>query len=98
MNKKPELQSKGMGIGLFDLVFPFLIPIKGITWIGQKIKEMAENELTDKSKIQEELLNLQMRFEMDEISKEEYEKKEAKLLERFEAIRKYEEEKSEEID
>lgn len=93
MEKKPESQSKSMGIGLLDLLFPFLIPIKGVAWIGQIIKDQAESELTDKSKVQEELLNLQMRFEMDEISEEEYEKKEAKLLERLEAIRKYEEEK-----
>lgn len=93
MEKKPKSQSKSMGIGLLDLLFPFLIPIKGVAWIGQKIKDQAESELTDKSKVQEELLNLQMRFEMNEISEEEYEKKEAKLLERLEAIRKYEEEK-----
>ena len=94
MSKKPGSQSKGAGFGLFDLVFPFLIPIKGVTWIGQKLMEQAESELTDRSKVQEELLNLQMRFEMDEISEEEYEKKETKLLAELEAIRKYEEEKS----
>jgi len=94
MKDKPESQYKGMGIGLLDLVFPILIPIKGVAWIGQKLKEHAETELTDKSKIQEELLNLQMRFDMGEIGEEEYEKKEVKLLGRFEAIRKYEEEKT----
>jgi len=94
VEKKPESQSKGIGIGLFDLVFPFLIPIKGVAWIGQKLKDQAETEITDKSKVQEELLDLQMRFEMDEISEEEYEKKEAELLEKLEAIRKYEEEKT----
>lgn len=92
MSKKPGSQSKGMSIGLLDLVFPFFIPIKGIAWIGQKLKDQAEAEFMDKSKVNEELLNLQMRFEMDEISEEEYEKKETKLLERLEAIRKYEEE------
>lgn len=55
---------------------------------------MAEEEITDKSKVQEELLDLQMRFEMDEVSEEEYKKKETKLLERLEAIRKYEEERN----
>ena len=93
MEKKSESQSKGMGIGLLDIVFPFLLPIKGVTWIGQKLREQAESEITDKSRVHEELLNLQMRFERDEINEEEYAKQEEKLLQRLEAIRKYEEEK-----
>jgi len=93
MEKNPENQSKGMGIGLLDIVFPLLLPLKGITWIGQVLREQAESEITDKSRVQEELLNLQMRFEMDEINEEEYAKQEEKFLERLEAIRKYEEEK-----
>ncbi|MDI6889673.1 MAG: gas vesicle protein GvpG [Thermodesulfovibrionales bacterium] len=83
----------GLGFGLLDVVFPFLIPVKGVVWIGKKLKETADAEITDKSKVQEELLELQMRFEMGEIGEEEYEKKESKLLERLEAIRKYEERK-----
>ena len=93
MEKKSESQSKGMGIGLLDLVFPFLIPVKGIVWMSQKLKEQAESEITDRSKVQEELLNLQMRFEMEKITEEEYAKEETELLERLEAIRKYEEDK-----
>jgi len=86
-------ESKGGGFTLLDLALPFLMPVKGIIWIGNKLKETADAEITDKSKVQEELLNLQMRFEMEEVSEEEYQKKETKLLERLEAIRKYEEEK-----
>lgn len=78
--------------GLIDILFPPLIPIKGVAWIGEKLKEKAEAELTDESKVQEELLELQMRFETDEITEEEYERKEAKLMEKLEVIRKYKEE------
>lgn len=78
--------------GLIDILFPLLIPIKGVAWIGEKLKENAEAESTDESKVQEELLELQIRFEMDEITEEEYEKKEAKLMEKLEAIRRYKEE------
>lgn len=94
MEKRPGYRSKGMGLGLFDLLFPFLIPIKGVAWLGQKLMEQAESELTDKSRVQEELLNLQTRLEMDEISEEEYKKKEAELMERLETIRKFKEEKT----
>ncbi|MBU4312822.1 MAG: gas vesicle protein GvpG [Candidatus Omnitrophica bacterium] len=86
-------EKEGWGFSLLDVVFPFLIPVKGVMWIGNKLKETADVEITDKSKVQEELLDLQMRFEMGEVSEEEYKKKENKLLERLEAIRKYEEKK-----
>lgn len=90
---KVKANTEDLNIGLFDIVFPIFLPIKGIHFIAKKLSDMAEEDLTDISKIQEELLDLQMRYEMDEISEEEYNKKEAKLLERLEAIRKYEEEK-----
>ena len=93
MKKQNKEEAKGMGFGLLDVVFPFLIPVKGVVWIGNKLKETADAELTDKSKVQEDLLNLQMRFEMEEITSEEYKKQEDKLIARLEAIRKYEEEK-----
>ena len=86
-------EKEGWGFSLLDVVFPFFIPVKGVVWIGKKFKETADAEITDKSKVQEDLLDLQMRFEMGEVNEEEYKKKESKLLDRLEAIRKYEEEK-----
>lgn len=68
-----------------------LSPITLIKWIAEKIKEAAEEEMTDESKVQGEILELQMLYEIDEITEEEYQKKEAKLMERLEAIRKYKE-------
>ena len=93
--KKETIESRKVAnfSGLADILFPFLLPIKGTAWIGEKIKEAAEAEFTDKSKVQEELLKLQMLFDMDEISEKEFKKKEEKLIEKFEMIKKYEEEK-----
>lgn len=87
MAKKEELP-----FGLGDLIFPFLIPIKGLAWIAEKLKETAEVELYDEGKVKEELFNLQMRLEAGEISEEEYNKKEPEILERLEAVRKHKEE------
>ena len=91
--RKVRDEDEGWGVGLLDIVFPFLLPAKGTIWIAKKLKQTAEAEITDKSKVQEDLLDLQMRFEMGEVDEEEYNKREEKLLERLEAIRKYEEEK-----
>lgn len=92
--KKAALKSKKeINFSLTDILFPFLLPIKGVAWIGEKVKNAAEMEFTDRSKVQEDLLNLQMLFDMDEISEEEFKRKEEKLLDKLETIRKYEEER-----
>lgn len=78
-----------MAFILDDILFS---PIKFTIWLGEKLKDAAYQEMTDESKIHEELLQLQMRFEMDEISEEAYEKQEAQLMQQLERIRKLKEE------
>ncbi len=63
-----------------------LAPLKGIIWLGQKINEVAERELSDEGRIKEKLMELQLRFELDEISEDEYNKQEKELLARLDAI------------
>jgi hypothetical protein len=67
-------------------------PIKLTVWLGEKLRDAAYDEVTDESKIHEGLLHLQMQFEMDEISEEEYERQETRLMEQLEMIRKMKEE------
>ena len=69
-----------------------LSPLKLTIWLGKKLRESAYEEMTDESKIHEELLQLQMRYEMEEIDDEKYETEETKLMERLESIRKMKEE------
>jgi len=69
-----------------------LLPIKPVIWIAKKINEVAEKELSDEGRIKEKLMELQMRFELDEITEEEYKKQEKELLERLDTIRKTKEE------
>jgi len=63
-----------------------------VVWLGKKIDELIEKEISDEGKIKETLMKLQLEFEMDEISEEEYERQEKELLERLDAIRKEKEE------
>ncbi len=65
-----------------------LAPLNGVIWLGKKINEVAEKEFSDEGLIKEKLMQAQLRFEMDEISEEEYNKQEAELLARLDAIRK----------
>lgn len=71
-----------------------LAPLKGVIWLGKKINEVAERELSDEGRIKEKLMELQTRFELDEISEEEYKKQENELLARLDAIRKQKEEEA----
>lgn len=71
-----------------DILFS---PLKGLIWLGVKLKEITDRELSDEGIIKERLMKLQLDFELDEISEEEYIKKEKELLERLDAIRTEEE-------
>ena len=70
-----------------------LAPCKLVHWIGKKLYERGEEELTDESVIRQELLQAQMRFELDEISEEEYRDREDALMRRLEEIREYKEQR-----
>lgn len=74
-----------------------LLPVKGFFGIFKKIHEMAERELSDEDYIRERLMELQLRFELDEISEEEYNKQEKELLARLDAARGANEEEKEEV-
>jgi len=102
--KEPKTKIKkkddDMNIGLLDLLWPILplpfFPMKGCIWISKKLRKTAQEERTDRASIQEELLELQMRYEIGEIDDEEYTQKEAALVDRLEEIRKLQEEQEEE--
>ncbi|MDP3016884.1 MAG: gas vesicle protein GvpG [Deltaproteobacteria bacterium] len=69
-----------------------LLPFKGFIGIFKKIHEMAEKEFSDEDYIRERLMELQLKFELDEISEEEYTRQEKELMARLDAIRKAKEE------
>lgn len=71
-----------------------LAPIKGIKWVGEKLREVADKELYDEDKIREELMTLQARLDMGEIREEEYAAREKDLLERINEIQRRKEEGS----
>ena len=66
----------------------FLAPLNGVVWLGEKINEIVEREISDEGKIKEQLMKLQLRFELDEMNEDEYMKEEGKLLVWLDAIRK----------
>ena len=64
-----------------------LAPVNGFKFILSQIQKIADKELNDDTVIKEQLLELQMRLELDEISEDEYREREAELFARLRAIR-----------
>ena len=64
-----------------------LAPLKGVIFIAEKINEVIQKETSDEGAIKERLMSLQLKFEMDEISEEEYDEREDELLKLLENIR-----------
>lgn len=101
--KKPKRKYKkkdDLKLGLFDLLWPILplpfLPMKGCIWIAKRLRKTAHEERTDRASVQEDMLELQMRYEIGEIDDEEYAEMEAALVDRLEEIRKLQEEQEEE--
>ena len=66
---------------MFILDDIILAPIKGVYSLVKIIHDQMEEELYDPDKIQQELMQLQLQFEMDQIDEETYDEQEAALLE-----------------
>jgi len=63
-----------------------LSPLRGIIWLSEKVNDMAQNEMSDEGLVKERLMELQLRFELDEIDEETYTRQEKALLERLHAM------------
>ena len=75
-------------MGLLELlVLPVWAPLRGIIWIGEKVAEQADHELEDETDLREQLTLLELRYDLEEISEEEYLAAEEALLARIEAVR-----------
>lgn len=64
-----------------------MVIIKGLIFIAKKIDELVQREVSDEGRIKERLMALQLKFEMDEITVEEYDRQEQELLGLIENIR-----------
>jgi hypothetical protein len=60
--------------------------LKGLLRVFEEIAERAERELYDEDAVQAELMALYMKLETGAISEEEFEEREAELVERLEEI------------
>src|SRR6478672_13838185 len=64
-----------------------LAPVNGFKFILGQIQKMANQELNDDTLIKEQLLELQMRLELEEVSDEEFREQEAEIFARLRALK-----------
>lgn len=55
--------------------------------MANKINDVVEKETSDEGTVKERLMALQLRFELDEIDEDEYDRQEDELLQKLEKIR-----------
>jgi hypothetical protein len=71
---------------MFLLDSILLAPLKGVMWLGQKINDVVDQELNDPGQVKDDLLALQMQFEMSQITEQEYTEKERDLLDKLDRL------------
>lgn len=88
-----EYEEKQGGDLLTDiLTFPVLGIPRMFHWVVKRIAEVAEEDEMDEGKLQGDLLELQMRYELGEIDDDEYAEQETAILDKLSAIRRAKEE------
>jgi hypothetical protein len=64
-----------------------LAPISGFKFILNQIQKVVDQELNDEQVIKHQLLELQMKLELEEISEEDYKEQERELFGRLREIK-----------
>jgi len=83
-------------MNLLDLfAWPLTAPLKGVTWIANKIAEQAEKELYNEDAVRGKLLELELAFDLGEISEKDYDAVEKALLDQLRLIRERQAEEAE---
>ena len=80
-----------MGLLSKLLFFPVAGPVAGIRWTLGQVQRVAEQELTDDTKIKNDLMELQLRLELGEIDEAEYKRAEAVLMQQLRDAREWRE-------
>jgi hypothetical protein len=73
------------------LFFPVAGPVAGIRWTLGQVQRVAEQELTDDTRIKNDLMELQLRLELGDIDEVEYAKAEAVLMQQLRDVREWRE-------
>ena len=68
------------------LLLPIMGPLNGLVWIGEQIQERTNTEFDAQENLHKQLLNLQLSFDIGEISEEDFEIQEEEILLKIQAL------------
>ena len=69
------------------VTFPVSLPLEGLLWVAERIKDQAEAEYYDEGAVRGRLLELELQLDLGEITEKEYEAAEDQLLDLLNEIR-----------
>ncbi|NEC69844.1 gas vesicle protein GvpG [Streptomyces sp. SID9727] len=75
-----------MGLITGLLTLP-VAPVRGVVWVAEKLNDAAERELRDPRVLRTQLALLNQELEAGDITIEEFEREEERLLDRLHAVR-----------
>lgn len=75
-----------MGLITGLLTLP-VAPVRGVVWVAEKLQDAAERELHDPQVLRAQLALLNQELEGGDITIEEFEREEERLLDRLHAVR-----------
>ncbi|MCX0242209.1 MULTISPECIES: gas vesicle protein GvpG [Streptomyces] len=75
-----------MGLITGLLTLP-VAPVRGVVWVAEKLHDAAERELHDPRVLRAQLAVLNQELEAGDITIEEFEREEERLLDRLHAVR-----------
>ncbi|MEU3145020.1 MULTISPECIES: gas vesicle protein GvpG [unclassified Streptomyces] len=75
-----------MGLITGLLTLP-IAPVRGVVWVAEKLHDAAERELHDPAVLRTQLAVLNQELEAGDITLEEFEREEERLLDRLHAVR-----------
>ncbi len=76
-----------MGFLIDLLTFPVTGPIKGLVWIAETIQDEADKQFFGEDAIRAQLIELEMKLDLGEISDDVYSEAETVLLQRLKIAR-----------
>jgi len=90
MSEPRQSEALDIDLSLRNLLLaPITLPVKGLLFVFEKIADAVNQERLDEDKVRGVLMELQLRYELEEMSEEEYLGQEEELLEWLNAIREY---------
>jgi hypothetical protein len=81
-----------MGFLKHLLFWPVTGPLYLSRFSMEKVQGVVQDELTDEDRVKEDLLDLQMRYELGEVDEEQYVQEEADLMGQLREVRRWREE------